>query len=138
MSSKIESSSSNLFLLLGSFMTQPLPISQGSYPNLHHCPPPAPQTAARRNMLQFLRLAIFTLTISLPRWLSGKESACQSRRCRRHSLDPWVGKIPWRRKWQPTTVPGKSHGQKRPAGYSPWGHKESDTTEHAHALHFYT
>ena len=34
----------------------------------------------------------------LPRWLSGKESACQSRRCRRHRFDPWVAKIPWRRK----------------------------------------
>ena len=48
----------------------------------------------------------------LPRWLSGKESACQSRRHRRRRLDPWVGKIAWRRKWQPSTVflPGKSHG----------------------------
>ena len=34
--------------------------------------------------------------MGLPRWLSGKESACQSRRLR---FDPWVGKIPWRRKW---------------------------------------
>ena len=34
-----------------------------------------------------------------------------------------VGKIPWRRKWQPTPVflPGKSHGQRSLAGYSPWG-----------------
>ena len=37
----------------------------------------------------------------LPWWLSGKESACQSRRCRFHS---WVRKIPWRRKWQPAPV----------------------------------
>ena len=43
----------------------------------------------------------------------------------------WVRKIPWRRKWQPTPVflPGKSHGQRSLAGYSPWGHKESDTTK---------
>ena len=36
-------------------------------------------------------------------------------------LDPWVGKIPWRRKWQPTPVffPGESHGQRSLAGYSP-------------------
>ena len=36
----------------------------------------------------------------------------------------------WRRKWQPSPVflPGKSHGQRNLAGYSPWGHKESDTT----------
>ena len=44
---------------------------------------------------------------------------------------PWVGKILWRRQWQPTRVflPGESHGQRNWAGYSPWGHKESDTTE---------
>ena len=44
---------------------------------------------------------------------------------RRHSVDPWVRKIPWRRAWKPTLVffPGKSHEQRRQAGYSPWGHK---------------
>ena len=44
---------------------------------------------------------------------------------------PWVRKIPWRRKWQPTPVllPGKSHGWRRLVGYSPWGHRESDMTE---------
>ena len=58
----------------------------------------------------------------LPRWLSGREYSCQCRRCR---LNPWVEKIPWRRKWQPSPVslPGKSHGQKSLAGYSPWDHK---------------
>ena len=42
-----------------------------------------------------------------------------------------VGKIPWRRKWQPTPIfmPGESHGQRSLMGYSPWGRKESDTTE---------
>ena len=40
----------------------------------------------------------------LPRWLSGKESTCQCRGCRRHGFDPWVGKIPWNRKWQPPLV----------------------------------
>ena len=46
-------------------------------------------------------------------------------------IDPWVGKIPWRRAWQldPVFLPGESHGQRRLAGYSPWGCKESDTTE---------
>ena len=45
--------------------------------------------------------------------------------------------IPWRRKWQPTPVflPGESHGQRNLAGYSPWGRKESDTTERLH-FHF--
>ena len=49
----------------------------------------------------------------------------------RLKFDPWVGKILWRRTWQPTPVllPGKSHGWKSLLGYSPWGHKESDTLE---------
>ena len=57
--------------------------------------------------------------------------------CRRPGFDPWVGKIPWRRKWQPTPVflPGKSHGLRSLVGYSPWGRKESDTTERLH-FHF--
>ena len=40
-------------------------------------------------------------------------------------FDPWVGKIPWRRKWQPSPVflPGKSHRERSLVGYSPWGHK---------------
>ena len=46
-------------------------------------------------------------------------------------VDPWVGKIPWRREWQPTPayLPGKSHEQRSLAGYSPCNHKESDRTE---------
>ena len=50
----------------------------------------------------------------------GKESTCQSRSPWRHGLGPWMGKIPWRRKWQPTPLfwPGKSHGQRSLAGYS--------------------
>ena len=57
-----------------------------------------------------------------------KESACQ---CRRPRFNPWVGKIPWRRKWQliPIFLPGESHGQRSLVGYSPWGHKELVTTE---------
>ena len=72
--------------------------------------------------------------IEIPRWLSGKESACQCRRLRRHRFDHWVGKIPWRRKWLPSPVffLRKSHGQTSLAGYSPWDHKEPDTTEHVH------
>ena len=64
-------------------------------------------------------------------WLRGKESSCQCRRCRRHGFDPWVGKILWRRKWQPTAVslPGECHGQRSLAGYSPGDLRESDTTE---------
>ena len=50
---------------------------------------------------------------------------------RRPRFDLWVGKILWRRKWQPTLafLHGEFHGQRRLASYSPWGHKESDMTE---------
>ena len=53
-----------------------------------------------------------------------------------HGFSPWVGKIPWRRKWQPTPVflPGESHGQRSLVGHSPWSPKESDTTERLHSL----
>ena len=46
-------------------------------------------------------------------------------------FDPWAGKMPWRRAWQPTSVflPGESHGQRSLAVYSPQGHKEWDMTE---------
>ena len=77
----------------------------------------------------------------LLRWCCGKESICQCRRHRRHRFYPWVGKIPWRRKWKfiPIFLPGKFHGQKSLAGYSPWGCKVSDTPErlstHILALH---
>ena len=46
-------------------------------------------------------------------------------------FQPWVRKIPWRREWLPTPVflPEKSREQRSLASYSPWGFKESDTTE---------
>ena len=69
---------------------------------------------------------IFTRIIGLPWCFSGKEFTCQ---CRRSRFNPWVRKIPWRRKWKPTPIflPGKSHGQRNLVGYSPWGHKNSRT-----------
>jgi len=67
----------------------------------------------------------------LPRWLSGKESSCQCRRCRRHRFDPWVEKIPWRRKWQPSPVslPEKWTWTEEPGRLQSIGLKELDTTE---------
>ena len=64
-------------------------------------------------------------------FLRGK-TLLQNKSLWRHRFDPWVGKIPWSRKWQhaPVFLPGKSHGQKSLASYSPWGCKESDTIEH--------
>ena len=61
--------------------------------------------------------------------LSGKESACQCRRYRGLRFDPWVRKIPWSKKWQPTLVflPGKCHEQRSLVGDCPWSLKGSDT-----------
>ena len=66
-----------------------------------------------------------------PGYTGGKEYAYQYRSHKRRGFNPWVGKIPWRRKWQPTPVflLGESHGQRSLVGYGPEGCKESDTTE---------
>ena len=62
---------------------------------------------------------------------SNKEPVCQCRRYTRCRFDPRVGKIPWRMKWQPAAVflPGELRGQRKLAGYSPWGRTESDMVQ---------
>ena len=74
----------------------------------------------RFNSIQYNLFCLFDI--------SPKKSICKCKKCR---FDHWVGKIPWKRKQQPTPVflPGKSHGQKRLVGYGPWVYKELDTTE---------
>ena len=71
---------------------------------------------------------------SLPSELLGKcvcVCVCVSVHVYWPTLDSWVWKIPWGREWKytPVFLPGESHGQRGLAGYSPWGHKESDRTE---------
>ena len=69
-----------------------------------------------------------------PQWASQVTPRYRTRlRYRRRGFNPWVRKIPRRRKWRPTPVflPGESHGQRSMVGYSPWGRKESDMTEQA-------
>ena len=63
--------------------------------------------------------------IKFPGGSAGKESACMQK----PRFDPWVGMIPWRREWQPTSVflPGEFHDQRSLAGYNPWGCKKLDT-----------
>ena len=65
-----------------------------------------------------------------------KNQPANGRRHKRLGFNPWVGKIPWRRARQPTPVflPGEFHGQRSLADYSPWHHKELDTTEHTHTM----
>ena len=83
-----------------------------------------------------LSLSAFHLW-AFPGGARGKETACQCRRHKRLRFDPWVRKIPWRRAWQstPVSLPGESHKQRSLAGYSPWGSKESDTTEVIQHIH---
>ena len=78
---------------------------------------------------------IYLYILSHGLWWLRPQSICLQ--CGRHWFDPWVRKILWRRKCQPTPVllPGKSRGWRSVVGYSPWGCKESDTTERLH-FHF--
>ena len=91
-----------------------------------HAPPPGKPSKTEKNKYQTLR------------WHSGTEPTGQCRRCRRGAGS---GKSPGSGKWQPTpeSLPKEFHGQKSPVGYSSWGHKDSDRTEHVHAhTHTYT
>ena len=71
----------------------------------------------------FCELSVYILCPGFPGGTSGKEPANEEDR--RDRFDPWVGKIPWRRTWQHTSVvlPGESHGQRSQAGYNPWGRR---------------
>ena len=84
-------------------------------------------TAKSRTRLSNLTELTDMFTV-LPWWLRGWKSCLQ---CRRLGFDPCVRKIPQWREWLPTPVflPRESHGQRSLVGYSPWGHKELDTTE---------
>ena len=64
-------------------------------------------------------------------WLMWQRISLQ---CGRPRFNPYLGNIPWRREWQPTSVflPRKSHVQRSLTGHSPWGRKELDMTEHLH------
>ena len=70
----------------------------------------------------------------LPWWLRWQRICLQ---CGRPGCDPWVGRIPWQRKRLPTPVffPGEFHGQRSLAVYSPWYHKQLDTTKHLSHTH---
>ena len=74
--------------------------------------------------------------MGFPGGASGKEPSYQHRRCKRCQFDSWVGKIPWRRAWQPTPIFmfRESHGQRSLEGYSPWNHRVGqDWSDLAHA-----
>ena len=93
--------------------------------NLHMTSP-----STNTSSICLFNLIILTLYYYLrfPCGSDGKEICLP---CGRPRFDPWVGKIPWGRVWQPTPVfpLEESHGQRSLVGYSPWGRKQSDTTE---------
>ena len=81
------------------------------------------QKANFGQQLAFFKFMTLKLKMDYSGGVSCKESTCQCRRCKLLAFDPWVGKIPWSRKWQPTPIflPGKFHRQRRLVSYSPWG-----------------
>ena len=81
-----------------------------------------------RSLLSVYFIYSSVYSLGFPGGSDGKKIYLQCRGCR---FDPWVGKIPWRKKWQPTPVflPGEFHGQRSLSGYSPRDRKESDMTE---------
>ena len=85
------------------------------------------QIGLEMNLTSVSSCSLLPAVLGFPGGSAVKQSACQ---CRRHEFDPWVRKIPWRRKWQPTPtfLPGNIHGQSSLVGYSPWGRKVLDTT----------
>ena len=85
----------------------------------------------------FSFLDIGNTTLAFLGGSDGKESAYNEGDSR---FSPWVRNICWRREWQPTPVflPGEFHGQRSLAAYSPWGHKELDTTEQLTHTHTHT
>ena len=85
------------------------------------------------NLMIFIIMSPKTAS-SVARWLRVPVQCMRPRRC---GFEPWVGRIPWRRKWQPTSVffMGKYHGQRSLAGYGPWIWKELDTTEMTECTH---
>ena len=99
--------------------------------SLHSCP-----LLLLHALLNLLIASKFAYPVSFivfsPGFLLRRSSVCLQ--CGRPRLNPWVRKISWRRQWQPTPVflPGKFHGQRSLVIYSPWGHKESDTTKQLH------
>ena len=76
-------------------------------------------------LIQLFIMGSSDLFLGFPGGATDKEPQCQCRRPQRRGFDPWVRKLPWRRKWQPAPVflPGKSHGQRSRLGYSPRGHR---------------
>ena len=87
---------------------------------------------ARLDTLPYaLKIFCFIIISYVSVYCPGGSDGRDCLQCGRPRFDPWIGKMPWRRKWQPTPVflPEEFHGRRSLVGYDPSGHKESDTTE---------
>ena len=125
---------SNILPIIGgaAFWTQKVWFQYPSShpPHIQTDPIPLPQmwaltegqaSVTRKTDYKVILEIIYLIRLGFPGGSSGKEPACQCRRRKRCRSNPWVGKIPWRRAWQPTLVflPGESHRQRSLVGYSP-------------------
>ena len=104
------------------------PLCLRFFSQVRHCRVLSRPPCSVQQVLTSYQLICSSAYMRLHKGLRGYRIRLQ---CRRYGFDPWVGKIPWRRAWQPTPVffPGEPHGQRSLVGYSPWGYKESDMTE---------
>ena len=90
--------------------------------------------AGRTQLSNWTECLIISIFLGLPWWLRYLRNCLH---CARPGFSPWVGKIPWRREWQPTLVflPGEFHGQRSLVGYSQSiGLQKSDVTEQLHTF----
>ena len=103
--------------LLAALLTSHLQWKVGSAPSSH-----LPTALCIKCCCWLAFKTLCNMSLGLQWWLSGKKPTCQ---CRGRGFLPWVGKIPWRRKWPPTPVflSGKSHGQRSLACCRLWHHK---------------
>ena len=91
------------------------------------------------HLSQVINQVNWLISFSVIAAASGKEPVSQNWSYKRHGFDPWIGKIPWRRAWQPTPVffLENPHEQRSLAGYSLSGLKELDMTEATYHTHYF-
>ena len=115
----------------GASLPAPHPSPPGGHRALSWAPCATQQlpTSSLFDTGSIFRTKISPPSMNLTQEVQRKRTCLPMRRCKRLSFNPWVGKVPWRKKWQPTPgfLPGKPPRQRSLAGYSPWGRKQSDT-----------
>ena len=120
-----------------------VPLFMGFFREKYWCGLPFPSPGDLPNsgikpgsLMSYLHWQAGSLPLSFPGGAVVNNLPANAGKTQRGWFNPWAGKIPWRRAWQPTPVflPGESHGQRSLAGYGPRDSKESIMTEHAHTM----